>query len=291
MISRRKFMAQSALLTVGALAAGSCVSARPKTNRVGIQLYSLRDELPKDVRTTIKKVADAGYAEVETYGYSTKGGFWGLSAKEFKSLLTYNGLSTPSGHYSLDQFLGDGSLENLKRDIEACQITGQKYFTVPFLNEKFRKTSDDLKALAEKFNRAATLCKQEGLQMAYHNHDFEFKTVGNTSLYTTLLDQVDKSLLLFEMDLYWVVRAGEDPVKWMEKYPGRFVMVHIKDMDKNQPQLNTEVGSGSIDFKPIVAKAELAGIKHLIVEQENFSMDPYQSIAQSYNYVKNSLLK
>jgi sugar phosphate isomerase/epimerase len=289
MTTRRTFLAQTALLSAGLLAGTNCVSAKP-VRVVGLQLYSLRDQLPKDVKGVIAKVASAGYKEVETFGYSVKDGFWGLDVKAFKQLLNDNGLSTPSGHYGIDEYLASGKDDELKLNIEAAKIIGQTYLTVPYLDGRFRKTVDDFKAVTDKLNKVAELCKQSGLQLGYHNHDFEFTPVNGTMLYDVMLNGTDKSLVHFEMDLYWVVRAGQDPVRLMEKHPGRFVMVHVKDMDKAKPQLNTEIGSGSIDYKTIAAKAKISGVKHFIVEQENFAIDPYQSITQSCNYVKNTLL-
>jgi sugar phosphate isomerase/epimerase len=289
MTTRREFLTQAALLTTCALATTESLMAKPDS-RVGLQLYSLREQLPKDIKGVITKVAAAGYKEVETYGYSKQNGFWGMNAGAFSQLLKHNGLTTPSGHYGLDQYLTGGQLDELNYIIEAAKTTGQTYITVPSLGSAYPKSFDGFKSTAEKLNKAGELCKRAGLALAYHNHAAEFKAVNATTLYEVLLTETDKNLVQFEMDLYWVVRAGQSPVSIMQRHPGRFAMVHIKDMDKTKPELNTEVGAGSINFKEIVANANSAGIKHFIVEQENFSIDPYQSITQSCSYVKNSLL-
>ncbi|MBK0381009.1 sugar phosphate isomerase/epimerase family protein [Mucilaginibacter segetis] len=289
MSTRRSFLAQAGLLSAGVLLAPKLASAKTK-NGPGLQLYSLRDQLPKDVKGVIAKIAQAGYKEVETFGYSKQNGFWGLDAKAFSNLLKANGLKTPSGHYGLDQYFGSGKMDDFDSYIDAALATGQTYIVVPSLNHNFIKTAEDFKTIAGKLNAAAEICKKHGLKLGYHNHNFEWKEVGGTTFYDTVLNNTDPKLVNMEMDIYWVVRAGQDPVAIFEKHPGRFAMVHIKDMDKTNHNLNTEIGSGTIDFKTILSKAKLAGIKHYIVEQENYiNIDPYKSIAQSCTYMKNVL--
>jgi sugar phosphate isomerase/epimerase len=289
MTSRRTFLAQAGIVSAGMVLAPSILSAKSK-NGVGLQLYSLRDQLPKDVKGVIAQVAKAGYSEVETFGYSAQNGFWGLNAKDFSSLLKDNGLKTPSGHYGLDEFFGTGKMDVFNSYIEAALATGQTYIVVPSLNHDFIKTAADFKSIAGKLNKAAEVVKKHGLKLGYHNHNFEWKETEGTTFYDTILAETDPNLVSMEMDIYWVVRAGHDPVAIFKKHPGRFAMVHIKDMDKNNNELNTEIGSGSINFASILSNAQLAGIKHYIVEQENYTnIDPYVSLNQSSAYIKNSL--
>jgi sugar phosphate isomerase/epimerase len=290
MNSRRNFIKLSGLAAAGVILMPSfaCTSAK---KRIGIQLYTLREQLPKDVHGVIKKVADAGYKEVETYGYSLQNKFWGLEPKAFKDLLDSNGLKAPSGHYGMDKFFTDGSTDELKSYIDAANIVGGEYIAVPYLGENLRKDIDGFKKVADGLNKAAELCKASGLKLAYHNHDFEFKTFGDTTGYQTMLKETDPNLVKFELDLYWVVRSGNDPVKLFTENPGRFPLWHIKDMDKAQPTLNTEVGSGSIDFKKLFDNSKLAGLEYPFLEQENFSMDPYQSINKSFKYINTELVR
>lgn len=286
MTTRRTFLAQAGFLGAGlafGLSSKGVLAAGKINAKAGLQLYSLREELPKDVKGVIAKVAAAGYKQVETYGYSKKNGFWGLSAQEFKTLLTKHGLTSPSGHYGLE------SEQDQNDAIEAAKILGQEYLTMPYIDEKKRKTAGDIRNLVAEINKLAEKAKQHGLKMAYHNHDFEFQKVDGVMLYEELLKGTNPSLVHFEMDIYWVVRSNQDPVAWINKYPGRFTMVHVKDMDKANPELNTEVGKGSINFKSIFAKAKTAGLKYYIVEQENFSIDPYVSITQSAKYLRTVL--
>lgn len=289
MTTRRAFLTQAGLIGAGVLLAPKFLSAKINA-KAGLQLYTLRDELPKDVKGVIAKVAAAGYKEVETFGYSKEHGFWGLNAQEFSALLKKHGLTSPSGHYGMDALLAEGKLGEVDEAIEAARILGQEYVTMPYVNEKFRKTAADLKNIAAKLNLAAERVKKAGLKMGYHNHNFEFEKVDGVMLYDVLLKETNPALVHFEMDLYWVVRSGQDPVKWLEAHPGRFTMVHVKDMDKQQPELNTEIGKGSIDFKRIFAHTAKAGVRHYIVEQENFKIDPYVSINESSKYLRNVLL-
>lgn len=290
MNSRRTFIKQTGLLAAGALLAPS-LAFKPAKKTVGIQLYTLRDQLPKDVKGVIRKVAEAGYKEVETYGYSIKDKFWGLDPKAFKSLLNENGLKAPSGHYGMDNFFLTGNSDELKTYIEAANIVGGSYITVPWLGEELRKDIDGFKNVAEKLNKAAELCKASGLKLAYHNHDFEFKPHGDQIGYEVMLKQTDPKLVHFEMDLYWVVRSGNNPVKLFEENPGRFPMWHVKDMDKANPALNTEVGNGSIDFKEIFKHTKLSGLKHAFLEQENnYVPDPFESIVKSYKHISSQLM-
>lgn len=268
------------------LAPSFAFAAREKV--VGLQLYSLRDDLPKDVKGVLEKVAKAGFKEVETYGFSIKDQFWGLTPQELKKILDDNGLKAVSGHYS---YLIDDNPEELNAAIAAAKVLGSEYVTVPWLDQSIRKTADDYKKLAIKINKAGQVCKDAGIRLAYHNHNFEFDKHGDTTGFEILLSGTDKSLVDFELDLYWVVRSGKDPIKLFKENPGRFTMWHVKDMDKNKKEWNTEVGQGSINFKTIFAAAKLSGMKHFFVEHEtNYKPNPIESVASSCAYIKKELI-
>jgi len=287
--SRRKFLKQAGLASASMMIAPKLFAAKPG-HIVGLQLYSLRDQLPKDVKGYIGKVAAAGYKEVEPFGYSKKNGFWGLDAKAFSELLKANGLTTASAHFGMDQYFVEGKIDDLQTYIEAANITGMSYVIVPSINGEVLKSADQFKMVAEKMNKAAELCKTAGLKLGYHNHNFEWKSIDGTTFYDVLLKETNPALVHMEMDISWVVRAGQDPVKLFQAHPGRFALCHLKDMDKSNHELNTEIGKGSIDFKTILSNAKLAGLEHFIVEQENYiKIDPITSITESCSYVKNVL--
>jgi len=289
MNSRRTFLKQAGLAASATLLIPSFAFNKANKN-VGLQLYTLRDLLPKDVNGVIEKVAGAGYKEVETYGFAN-GKFWNLSIKEFKALLDANGLKAPSGHYGMDEFAKTGKTDKLKADIDSCAAIGGKYFTIAGAHVDMSKGADGFKKTASDFNKVAEMAKQSGLKFAYHNHDFEFKKLDNLTGYDVYLQETDKNLVNFEMDLYWVERSGNDPLTLFKKYPGRFPMWHVKDMDKTKPELNTEVGKGSIDFKSIFSGAKLAGMQHFFVEHENnYQPDPIGSIKTSCDYIKANLV-
>ena len=292
MINRRTFIQQAVVVAAGTaiLPQLSCAVAAPE-KKIGLQLYTLRDEIPKDVVKVIERVAASGYQEVEVFGYSPSTHFWGFSPHAFAEILGSNNLKAVSGHYDFDEYLGpETKHQRFDAYIDAALILQHRYLTIPYINEKFRTSADDYKKLAEKLNRAGEKCQKSGLQLAYHNHAFEFQSFEDTTGYDILLAHTDPKLVKFELDLYWVVRAGRDPVELFKKNSGRFELWHIKDMDRKDPALNTEVGSGSIDFSKIFAGAAASGVKNLIIEQENFSMDPFESISKSAAFTREELL-
>lgn len=278
-------------MALGAIALAPSLAFSSKNKNIGLQLYTLRESFPSNVKKVLEQVAKVGFKEVETYGFSAKNGFFGTSAKEFKTILSDNGLKSPSGHYDLGTFIKDGNSDVLKKTIEAANILGNQYVTIPWLEESLRKSADDYKKIALKINQAAEICKESGLKLAYHNHAFEFTSFEGTTGYDILLGETDKKLVDFELDLYWVVRSGNDPLQLFKKNPGRFSMWHVKDMDQNNPDRNTEIGNGSIDFKSIFAEAKLSGVKHFFVEQEtNYVPNPIESVKTSCQYVSKLLI-
>jgi len=288
---RRSFLKQAGLLSAGIFLAPSCVLNEPgkSKNALGLQLYTLREVIDKDVKGVISKVAKAGYKEVETYGFSPEQGFFGMQPKAFKALLDENSLTAPSGHFDFDSYL-NGKENILDAYVEGASILGLRYITCPYLSDSLRTTADDYKRVAEKLNRAGEIVKKANLQLAYHNHDFEFKSFDGVTGFDILLGETDPDNLKFEIDLYWAVRAKQDLKALFSSNQGRFVMWHVKDMDKMKPELNTEIGSGSIDYKEIFSLSAMSGVKHYFVEQENFtSIDPFDSITKSAHFINDNL--
>ncbi|MHC0440934.1 sugar phosphate isomerase/epimerase family protein [Flavobacterium sp. 3-210] len=290
MTTRRNFIINTSLAAAAVLAAPSLAFTMNK-KEIGLQLYTLRDELPKDVKSTLEKVAKAGYTTVETYGFSIKDQFWGLSPKELKKILDDNNLKAVSGHYNLGSFLYDGNTAELVAAIEAAKILKNEFLTIPWVEEHFRKSIENYKIIASRLNEAAKMCKESGLKLAYHNHDFEFQKHDGVTGYEILLNETDKDLVYFELDLYWVARSGNDSLKLFKENSGRFKMWHVKDMDKVNQALNTEIGSGLIDFKSLFKEAKQSGMLHFFVEQENnFKGNAFESIKTSCDFISKNLI-
>lgn len=290
MISRRNFIVTTGLAASAVLASPSFAFSMNK-KEIGLQLYTLRDEFPKDVKGTLEKVAKAGYTTVETYGFSIKDQFWGLTPKALKKILDDNGLKAVSGHYNLGSFLYDGNTAELIASIEAAKILKSEFLTIPWVDEPFRRNIEDYKKIAARVNEAAKMCEKEGLKLAYHNHDFEFQKHDGVTGFEILLEETDKDLVFFELDLYWVIHSGNDPLKLFKENSGRFKMWHVKDKDKINNDLNTEVGSGTIDFKPLFAAAKQSGMIRFFVEQENnFASNSFESIKSSCDFISKNLI-
>ena len=287
MLSRKSFIQRSGLLMAGLAVKPAALFA--KDTKIGIQLYSIREIIGKDVDGFLAKIAAAGYSDVETYG----GQYFGLEPKAFKDLLIKNKLTSLSGHYTIDKYLlSNGPDDDVKVQIDKAKTVGQEYMTVSSFSHANVKTADDYKKVAERFNAAGEICNKMGIKLGYHNHNTEFDPLnGGISGYDVLLKETSPKLLHMELDLYWAVRGGQDPVEMFKKNPGRFEMWHVKDMDKTKTNRNTEVGNGSIDFKKIFANAKLSGMKRFYMEQENFDIDPIESITKSSKYIKDTLLK
>lgn len=285
-ISRQSFLKAGALALASPLLFNLDAQAKAPKN-IGLQLYTLRDQLPKDLEGTLKKVADLGYKEVETFGYSD-GKFFGKSPKEFKAILSGLGLKAVSGHYLAGVQMPNmkGTLKNdWERAVADAAELGQKYMMCAYLFPDERKKLDDYKGYAELFNKAGEVCKKHGIQFGYHNHDFEFMSLEGQMPYDILLS-TDKKLVQMELDLYWVVYAGKDPVELFKQNPGRFPLLHFKDVAKTEKREFAEVGTGSIDFQRILNNSKLAGMKHFFVEQDVCKRPPLESIAISIENVK-----
>ncbi len=261
-------------------------------DKVGLQLYTVRDFMKKDFAGTLTKVAATGYKEVEFAG------LFDHSAADVRALLDKNGLTAPSSHVGYDVVEN-----NWPETIAAARTIGQSYIVCPWIDEKIRKSPDGWKRVAEFFNKAGGTSKASGIQFGYHNHTFEFQpdpNLGGKLPYDFLLDNTDPKLVIMEMDLCWISVTGQDPLAYFKRYPGRFPLVHVKDV-KRMPKatpgktdefLNTdfekhemtEAGSGVIDWKRIFGEADQAGIKHFFVEHDN-PADPFASIEASYKYL------
>lgn len=289
MITRRHFIQRAAAFTSAALAL-----RQPRRYRLGLQLFTVRAAMRQDAVGTLKRVAGIGYEEVETYGFDAEAvRYYGLGAAEFRQRLNDLNLAAPSGHYDLNRYVNT-SIDDLKRYMDRCiegaRALGQSYITWPLIDQDSR-TIDTFKVVAERLNVIGEQARSAKLQVAYHNHDFEFVDRNGTRGYDIILKETDPALVKLQMDLYWVARAAQAPRDLFKRAPGRFVMWHVKDVHRVSGDY-TEVGNGTIDFPAIWRDAELAGLKHFFVEQGgNFTHDPMRSISDSAEYVKRVLLK
>lgn len=282
-MERRQFIKQGALAVAGASLFTSALADKGKAGKaIGLQLYTLRDVINNDVKGYLKQLADWGYKELETYGYN-KGSLFGMPSKDFAAYVQSLGMRVVSGHYGMDVIRGDW-----ERAVADAKEAGQEYVVCPWIEDKER-TLDGYKKICNELNKAGEAANKAGLRMGYHNHAFEFDKVGDVVPYDMMLKELDPKLVSMEMDIYWVVRAGQDPIKYFNTYPGRFEQWHVKDMDKANKDQNADVGTGSINFKPLFAQAKKAGLKHFYIEQESYPADSPTSTKNSIDNLKKIL--
>jgi sugar phosphate isomerase/epimerase len=293
MPTRRSFLQQAALMaSAGALAPMSQAAQTPY--KMGLQLFTIRDAMARDVTGTLARVAALGYQEVETYGFDPEAiGYYRLPAREFADRLRQHGLTAISGHYDLNRFAtaSDADLDRyVDRCIEGAKILGQSYITWPFLEEPLRAIEPFTRIVA-RFNHIGERIAKGGLQFAYHNHGFEFAEQNGRIPYDVVLKDTDPALVKLQLDLYWLSHDSKHPPRyWFDRAPGRYVMWHVKDMHKVSRDY-TELGNGSIDYTQIWPDAARSGMKHFFVEQGgNFAHDSMQSITDCAAYVKRYLL-
>jgi sugar phosphate isomerase/epimerase len=293
MTTRRSFIKTSAVLSAGLLAAPKLFAYDKKY--IGLQLYTVRDAMAKDPAGTLAKVAKVGYNSVEGATYTGSELFYGMDSALFSKVLKDNGLTMLSSHYRLGEDLADGKpmkgtlLNDWNKAVDDAAALGVKYMVCAWLSPTERGYLNHYKKIGEDLNRAGQVCKNAGIQLCYHNHDFEFIKQDDKYPYEMLLISSDPNLVKMEMDMYWVTKAKQDPLVLFNQYPGRFPLWHLKDMDNTPQQMFTEVGNGIIDFKAIFKHANKAGLKYFFVEQDICPGDPFDSITKSYNYIKANL--
>lgn len=248
----------------------------------GLALYTVRDSMASNPKNTLQAVADAGYAYVEAANYED-GKFYGMTPTEFKSYVESLGMTVKSAH------MGMVNMENADQLIADVKAAGIEYFVIPvppmgmftFGPEGMgmKGTPDELVTI---MNTLGEKCNQAGIKLLYHNHDFEFKAMEDgTVIEDLLLEKCNPELVNFQMDLFWVQKAEVDPLTYFEKYPGRFIAWHVKDM--NAEGNFAPVGTGNIDFKRILAEKDKSGMEFYLVEQDQtFGLDPMEAIKISH---------
>jgi sugar phosphate isomerase/epimerase len=246
-----------------------------RLQRIGVQLYTVRDRMQQDVAATLRTVGEIGYAEVETAGY------FDHSPAEFRQMLDDAGLVSPAAHVPINALRDD--LDGL---LSAAHTIGHGWLIVPWLDAGER-TVEGYRRVAADLNQAAAVASGHGVRVAYHNHEWEFDPVdGERSGYDILLAETDPALVDMELDLFWAVHAGQDPVELFDRHPGRFRLCHVKDMvDPQGARQMVAVGTGDIDFARIFAQAERAGLTHYFVEHDN-PQDSIESIRTSYENLR-----
>lgn len=284
---RREFLKTATLAGSGiALASftnlvGCKTAAAGKTinENFGLQLYTLRDVLPNDPKDVLTKVASYGYKQVESYE-GAKGMFWGMKNTEFKKFMDDLGMKIVSSHCDINK--------DFERKAEEAGAIGMSYLICPYLGPQ--KSIDDFKRHADTFNQKGEICKKHGLRFAYHNHDYSFVPLEGQLPQDVMMQGTDKNLVDYEMDIYWVVTAGQDPIAWFNKYPDRFRLGHVKDRKKGATEKNASVdlGTGEINFNEILKAAEKKGMRYFIVEQERYdNTTPLEAAKADADYMKN----
>lgn len=241
---------------------------------IGVQLYTVRELMERDLEETLAQVAQIGYNEVEFAGYFDR------SPDQVREALEQTGLAAPAAHVSME-LLGD----EWQRTLDEANEIGHRYLIVPWIAEDERQTLDGYRRVAERFNRAGEQAREVDIRFGYHNHDFEFVRIDGQIPYDILVAETEPATVAHEMDLYWAVKGGVDPLDYFERFPGRFELVHVKDMDGTPEQGMTDVGQGVIDFPNIFARASQAGIRHCFVEHDDPS-DPLETIRVGYRYLR-----
>ena len=275
MKTRRDFFKKAGGLALGALLLPN-LSKGEKLKNVGIQLYSVRKEMLADAVGTLKQLAKIGYKELES-ARSEKGNYYGLAPKEIKKIASDLGMTLRSGHVHVDK--------DWQRSIDLASEAGQNYLVCSSLPSE-GQTVDNYKKVAEIFSKAGEDCKKANLIFGYHNHEYEFEKVNGQVLYDVLLSNTDPNVVTWELDLGWVVASGNDPLAYFNKYPGRFPLWHLKDMDVAN-QKSTEFGKGQIKVLEILKNAKKSGVKYIFVEQEEYASTALESMKYDFDYLQN----
>ncbi len=302
-MKRRDFLSKTGL-SIGALYSSQyLMGCKSGIDTFGIQLWTVKEDMAKDPKATLKSVAAAGFKQIESFT-GEKGIFWGMKPSEFKSFITDLGLSMVSSHVDPGFTQNTKDMSAFKTLVDDAASVGVSYLINPFPGEF--KSEAEWKNTAMGLNKQGEVCKAAGLTMGYHNHHFEFlPTIEGIIPEQFLLDNTDKDLVKFELDLYWVVKAGQDPVKWLNANKDRFHLVHIKDLHKKERLLeiemaekpvegafwpagaSTTLGNGQINFPEVLKVAKETGVKYFIAEQERFdNSTPLEDIKKDATYLK-----
>jgi sugar phosphate isomerase/epimerase len=277
-MNKRTFLKNAASISLGiGIMPNLLATDKSITRKIGLQLYTVRDLMAADPRGTLAQIAQIGYTEIETSGYS-QGKLYGMDPVEFNKIITDLGMRIISGHISIDQFENDWD-----RILHMANTLDQQYMVLPYLLPDQRTGLDVYHRMISLLNKRGEEARKSGKVVAYHNHDFEFDKIDNITPLELLLNETDPELVQFELDLYWVTRSGNAPLDLFKKFSKRFTLWHVKDM--NDQRDFTEVGNGTIDFSLIFDNFKLSGMKHFFIEQDQ-SVNPIESIRTSFKNVQ-----
>lgn len=280
---RRAILNNSLLLLVLVIVMSACAQEKPVKKEIGLQLWSVRDDMNKDVVSTIQEIGKMGYTFVEAAGYSD-GQFYGMDPLAFKELLNENGLEFTSSHCGQalpDSASWEATMQWWDQCIDAHVAAEVDYLVQPFMDEKGYGSLEDLQRYCDYFNAVGEKCNAKGIRFGYHNHDKEFEEVDGIVRYDYMLQNTDPDKVMFQLDLYWIQIGGKDAISYFNNYPGRFELWHVKD--------EKELGkSGMMDFEPIFNEADKSGMKHFIVEVERYDYAPLESVKMSLDFLTNA---
>lgn len=286
-MERKDFIILSSLGLLGLYACGMTHKKNHQNRTLGIQLYTVREALSANPEKTLEKLAEMGFTDLEIYGYN--GTFFGRTANEFNSILKNTGQRVVSSHHTTGIAHPDPGtlLHGWEKTVEDMKTMGAEYMVCSYIFPEERTPENYLK-LPCILNTAGAVVRKAGMQLAYHNHDFEFETMDDAgNVYDFILKNSSPELVKMELDLYWIAKAGLDPLDYFEQYPGRFPLWHVKDMKAGNKDF-TEIGNGILDFKRIFNKQKQAGLKHWFLEQDSSDKDIFESIAISKKYIQDN---
>lgn len=281
-------------------AAETTVPTKFTLNDFGIQLWTVKEDMAKDAKATLKSLSEYGYGQIESF-QGTTGIFWGMKPQEFKTYLAGLGQTMISSHVNPEFSFKPEKMDEFKKLADDAASVGVKYLINPYL--AMLKTKDEFLKASDGFNKQGAICKERGMSFAYHNHDYSFENRNGFVPIEIMLANTDKNLVDFEMDIYWVVIAQQDPVEWLTKHSGRFKLSHVKDLytpqkydellkiepvkDGNKPSASCVLGTGRIDFNSVLQVAKENGMEYFIVEQEKFdNSNPLADARSDADYMK-----
>lgn len=293
-MNRRNFIETIGILGATALLPISSYSMFEKPKyKMGLQLYTIHEDMTKDTIATLNAAKTMGYEDFETFGFDgEKGTFYGYKSSEFKKILEDLQITASSGHYGFSSYLAKPD-DELKRFVDQCikgaHALDMKYITWPWIAPE-QRTMDNFKLMSKKLNVIGEQVTAAGLGFAYHNHGFEFIDHDGENGFDIILNETDSTLVKLEMDMYWVMHSSKlSPKELVRNQPGRYVMWHIKDMDKVTRDY-TELGNGSIDYVEILPDPIESGLEFYYLEQGgNYAHSPMKSVADSADYFKKYL--